>query len=73
MIFFKFLNLVIKNLPSSWISINLTVHKVETHSWELIEFNNGSGLDVLDEFGFEAFEKCAYQHFKKNIPERQSY
>lgn len=67
-----FKSVVIKNLPSSVISITLTVHKVEAHSWELIEFNNGSGLDVLDEFGFEAFDKCPYQHFKKNIPERQS-
>ena len=46
-----------KHLPSPWISITPSVHKVLAHSWELIQHNDGHGLGNLDESGLEGCNK----------------
>ena len=53
----EFPRVVRKNLPGPWISITPTVHKVLTHSWELILHNNSFGLANLDESGLEGNNK----------------
>ena len=60
-----------KHLPGPWISITPSLHKVLTHSWELIENNDGYGLGSLDESGLEGCNKIL-RHVRTNLSRKQS-